>query len=175
MKTATILIMVSALALVSAATAVAKDKGAKGSKGASAPGSQRAHPGSSKKETGVKGAPSKGPSVKVHVSIGSDEQKLIQGYVEGFKKPGRSVNGLPPGLARNVARGGELPPGWQKKCVQGAIMPVEIFKLCHPLPRELVVKLPAPPPGTILVAIDGSVVRLHKETHEIHAVFDVRL
>jgi hypothetical protein len=78
-------------------------------------------------------------------------------------------------LAKKVARGGDLPPGWQKKCVPGWIMPIEIFHHCHPLPHAILVKLPAPPPGTVLVAIDGRVMRVHKESREVHAVFEVRL
>jgi hypothetical protein len=52
-------------------------------------------------------------------------------------------------------------------------MPVKIFEQCSPLPTEIVVKLPTPPPGTILVAIDGKVVRLTRATLEILDVFDV--
>ncbi len=81
---------------------------------------------------------------------------------------------MPPGLAKKVARGGELPPGWQKKCVKGEILPVEVTKQCHPLPPEVVVKLPPPPAGTILITVDGKVVRLLEATREILDVFEVR-
>jgi len=38
----------------------------------------------------------------------------------------------------------------------------------------LIVKLPPPPTGTIMVAIDGKIVRLAKATREILDVFDIR-
>lgn len=90
-------------------------------------------------------------------------------------KPGKKPKGLPPGLAKKVERGGKLPPSWEKKCIQGEIMPPEVFKACKPLPKEVIVKLPPPPPGTILVAIEGKVARLMKATHEILDVFDLPL
>jgi len=80
---------------------------------------------------------------------------------------------LPPGLARKVARGETLPPGWQKKVVKGEILPVEVYRECHPLPSEVVVKLPPPPAGTVLVTIEGKVVRLLQATREILDVFEV--
>ena len=66
-----------------------------------------------------------------------------------------------------------MPPGWEKKCVPGATMPKEVYEECHRLPKDVVVKLPPPPPGTILVTIDGKVVRLVKATLEILDVFNV--
>jgi hypothetical protein len=52
-------------------------------------------------------------------------------------------------------------------------MPVEVYQECHSLPRELVVKLPPAPRGTILLAVDGKVVRLMQATREILDVFEV--
>jgi len=115
-------------------------------------------------------------SIHAKVVFSPSERDIIHTYVKSCtvaEGPGKKPKGLPPGLAKKVARGGELPPGWQKKCVRGQIMPKEVFKVCHPLPRELVVKLPPPPPGTILVTIEGKVVRLAKATLEILDVFDV--
>jgi len=121
----------------------------------------------------VKASPAKQPLVSV--TIGAPERDVIRAYVRTCVEApkGKKAKGLPPGLAKKVAAGGELPPGWQKKCVRGQILPVEVHKHCQPLPAEIVVKLPAPPAGTILVAIDGKVVRLAKATREILDVFDV--
>ena len=119
----------------------------------------------------------KEPWVKVEASISVREREVIQDYVSSYSKPekhGRRAKGLPPGLAKKAARGGELPPGWQKKCVKGEILPVEVTKQCHPLPPEVVVKLPPPPAGTILITVDGKVVRLLEATREILDVFEVR-
>lgn len=117
----------------------------------------------------------KEPWVGIDVTIGAPERELIQGYVQTNIRSvkGKKAKGLPPGLAKKVARGGQLPPGWQKKCVRGEIMPQEVYKHCHPLPKELVIKLPPSPVGTILVTVHGKVVRLAKATREILDVFDV--
>lgn len=118
----------------------------------------------------------KEPIIGVKVVITEQEREVIQNYVKSVSvpaKPGKKAKGLPPGLAKKVARGGELPPGWEKKSVPGTIMPAEVYKVCHPLPKEVVVKLPVPPAGTILVTVDGKVVRLVKATLEILDVFDV--
>ena len=117
----------------------------------------------------------KEPWLNVNVTIGSPEREAIRAYVHSCSvaTPGKKAKGLPPGLAKKVAAGGELPPGWQKKCVRGEVLPAVVFKHCHPLPHEILVKLPPPPHGTIMVAIDGKIVRLAKATHEILDVFDL--
>jgi hypothetical protein len=113
------------------------------------------------------------PWVSVNVRIGDPEREVIRTYVASQNPPSKKGKALPPGLAKKVARGGSLPPGWQKKCVRGEIMPPEVYRQCHPLPQEVVVKLPPPPPGTILVTVHGKIVRLIKASHEILDVFDV--
>ena len=118
------------------------------------------------------------PWVKVDVAIAPREREIIQNHVtvvQDAEVHAHSPRGLPPGLARKRARGRELPPGWQKKVVVGLPMPEEVFKVCQPLPQEVVVKLPPPPAGTILVRVEGKVVRLLEGTREILDVFDVRL
>ena len=124
-------------------------------------------------------APARGkePLIKVGVVISPHERELIQGYV-AEKTRGkmfwRRSRHLPPGLSRKVERGWELPPGWQKKCVRGERLAPEVYGHCRPLPPELVVKLPPPPPDTVMVAVSGKVVRLLNATHEILDVLDVR-
>jgi hypothetical protein len=121
----------------------------------------------------------------VHVTINPRERDIIREYVVrtkskhgGSDHPGQGKGkgnnkGLPPGLAKKVERGHDLPPGWQRKCVPGQVMPAEIYQRCEPLPQEVVVKLPAPPPGTIIVTLEGKAVRLMQATLEILDVFDV--
>jgi hypothetical protein len=119
----------------------------------------------------------KEPWVNANVAISDGERQVIQSYVHDCQqgeKAGRKGKRLPPGLAKKVARGGDLPPGWQKKCAKGEVLPVEVYNHCHSLPSEVVVKLPPPPPGTILVTIGGKVVRLAKATREILDVFEVK-
>lgn len=124
-------------------------------------------PGDSKKE----------PWVGVTITAG--EQEMIRSYVKSFEEPpvklDKKPRSLPPGLQKKLDRGGSLPPGWEKKLIKSQIMPVEVYKECHPLPPELVVKLPPPPKGVITVTIEGKVVRLLEATREILDVFDVRL
>lgn len=104
------------------------------------------------------------------------ERARIREYAQDYGDNGHGKSrSLPPGLAKKVARGEQLPPGWQKKCVAGQTLPPEIFEQCHPLPPELVVKLPPAPEPTITVAIGGKVVRLLQATREILDVFDVHV
>jgi hypothetical protein len=106
------------------------------------------------------------------------EREVIRGYLRGGGDKhehgkGKKGKGLPPGLAKKVARGGDLPPGWEKKCVRGERMSPEVYKQCEPLPQDVVVQLPPPPPGTIVVTLPGKAVRLAQATLEILDVFDV--
>jgi len=117
----------------------------------------------------------KGGSAEIKVVISSNERDVIHNYVTACltpAKPGKKAKGLPPGLAKKVARGGSLPPGWQKKFIVGEIIPPDVFKVCVPLPREVRAKLPPQPSGTVLVAIDGKVARVHKDSHKIIDVFE---
>jgi hypothetical protein len=114
--------------------------------------------------------------LEAKMDISANEREVLKAYVKSYNAAaghGQSPKVLPPGLAKKVARGGDLPPGWQKKCVRGEILPLEVFKHCHPLPREVSVKLPPAPQGTVMVAIEGKVVRLAKADHEILDVFDL--
>jgi hypothetical protein len=113
--------------------------------------------------------------VNVGVTISTPERVVIRQYVEREGQSVRADNGkkLPPGLAKKLVNGSDLPPGWQKKCVRGEVMPRLVYDSCHPLPKELIEKLPPQPPGTILVAVEGKVVRLAKATREILDVFGI--
>ena len=169
MKTKTFFVLTAAGFLFTIAPAIAKDKG-RGHKDDTA-----SSPAADAKNKNAE-ADHKEPWVNVNVTIGNAEKEQIREYVRNCETPykGKKNKGLPPGLAKKVARGGELPPGWQKKCVRGEILPEPVFKAAHPLPHELIVKLPPPPVGTITVAIDGKIVRLAKATREILDVFDIR-
>lgn len=118
------------------------------------------------------------PWLKVDVSITPHERKIIQTYVDNCcdsRLAPKKQKSLPPGLAKKVARGGRLPPGWQRKCAQGEVLPVEVYRQSYPLPPEVLVTLPPPPPGTILVAVSGKIIRVLHATREILDVFDVHL
>lgn len=119
----------------------------------------------------------------VEVVITAREREIIERYVRSCeneerdhphgKRKGWRGRGLPPGLAKKVDQGRPLPPGWERGLVKGAIMPVEIYQQCHSLPAEVVVQLPPMPSGTIIVAVDGRIVRLIQATRMILDVFEV--
>jgi len=86
---------------------------------------------------------------------------------------GKPMKSLPPGLRKKVERGGELPPGWQKKVARGEVMDAQVYAHSRPFPPELVRRLPPPPRGTIVVTVEGKVVRLMEATMTILDVFDL--
>jgi hypothetical protein len=112
----------------------------------------------------------------LNVEIIPTEREIIRNYiVQWQEKEGKGkeqkVRSLPPGLAKKVARGGELPPGWQKKIARGEVVSDSIFKEMRRLPEEIILKLPKQPKGTVLMAVDGKVVRLAEATKTILDVF----
>ena len=75
-----------------------------------------------------------------------------------FAKHGNE--GLPPGLAKNVARGKPLPPGWQKKLSRGDVLDSDIYargKLVVPLGKD----------GSITIEVEGTLIKLEERTREI--------
>ena len=67
-----------------------------------------------------------------------------------------------------------LPPGWQKKIARGEVLPQTVYAQAQPLPEVVIRKLPPPPAGTILVTLDGKVVRLLEATRTIVDVFELK-
>jgi hypothetical protein len=89
------------------------------------------------------------------------------------KKPS-SDKALPPGRAKKAARKAKLPPGWQKKIARGAVLPQTLYAQAQPLPEVVLRKLPPPPAGTLLVFLDGKVLRLLEATRTIVDVFELK-
>ena len=69
---------------------------------------------------------------------------------KGKKKP----KGLPPGIARNLARGKALPPGIAKQV----------------LPQNLIALLPPTPHGFERIVVDGKVLLVEVATRVIHDI-----
>jgi hypothetical protein len=113
------------------------------------------------------------PDSRRDFGINDSEREIIHRHFADQEGHGKKGKDLPPGLAKKEARGGKLPPGWEKRMVKGETVPPEVYQQCQPLPRELQIKLPAPPVGTITVTVGGKVARLAEATHEILDVFDV--
>ena len=73
-----------------------------------------------------------------------------------------------------AARGAKLPPGWQKKIARGAVLPQTVYAQAQPLPEVVIRTLPPPPAGTMLVTLDGKVLRLLEATRTIVDVFELK-
>jgi hypothetical protein len=80
-----------------------------------------------------------------------------------FKAHPDDLRQLPPGLAKQ----GKVPPGWQKKLAVGRPVPADLWEIRVPLPRDILVKLPPPPPGVVLVRIHDQVLKVREHTHEV--------
>ena len=106
------------------------------------------------------------------------EKEIVKQYLVDMravqsKKP-KPDKTPPPGLAKKVARGDKLPPGWQKKIARGEVLPPTVYAQAQPLPEVVIRKLPPPPAGTILVTLDGKVVRLLEATRTIVDVVELK-
>ena len=107
-----------------------------------------------------------------------EQQEIIKYYEtapqaapEGYK--GKKTKDIPWGLQKKMARGGGLPPGWQKKVAKGEVLCPKVYQHATPLPEELTMKLPPAPDGTVLVKVEGKVIRLYEATRTILDVFDI--
>jgi hypothetical protein len=94
----------------------------------------------------------------IHVVISPEEIRIIREYYtrESQEQPKARAQsgGLPPGIAKNLARGKPLPPGIAKRA----------------LPDGLERQLPPPPKGYERVVLDGRVLLVEIATQVIHDV-----
>ena len=96
----------------------------------------------------------------ISVEFSDEEIRIIHAWYRDHESSGGRGNGkgkqkgLPPGIAKNLARGKPLPPGIAKQ---------------H-LPDGLVHSLPAPPRGYERVIIDGKVLLVEIATQVIHDI-----
>lgn len=87
--------------------------------------------------------------------------------------PQRDYRELPPGLAKKARQGRPLPPGWQKKLRRGQPMDAVVLGHARPLPVTIIEQLPPQPEGTILVDVDGRIVRLYEATRTIIDILEL--
>ncbi|MCK4974060.1 MAG: hypothetical protein KAR81_02315, partial [Sulfurimonas sp.] len=69
------------------------------------------------------------------------------------------------GMQKKLDRGGELPPGWQKKLIKGHTLDREVYRqgrIVKDLNRR----------GEITIEVDNRLIRLHQATMEIIDVFN---
>lgn len=138
-----------------------------------------------KKETTPVPAPTQGPARTEDPATGRsrftpEEMVTIRTYFRSGPvpapaepPPGKNMKTVPPGLQKKVERGGELPPGWQKKLARGEVLDARVYAQSRPLPSELLKRLPPQPGGTVVITVEGKVVRLVEATLTILDVFDL--
>jgi hypothetical protein len=116
-----------------------------------------------------KGGKHEGPSAAEHApgKNGHGQPKFSGGerdhIVAYFNANPSARQQLPPGLAKQ----NKIPPGWQKKIAPGQRIPDDIWVHRVPLPHEILVQLPPPPPGVIHVRIHDHVLKVVEKTHEV--------
>ena len=99
-----------------------------------------------------------------------EERRAIEDYYRGIndkKKP--KTKGLPPGLAK---RGGDLPPGLQKKLERDGQLPPGLQKRMEPLPVDLDRRLPRLPENWERVVVERDVILLDRRTNRILDVME---
>jgi hypothetical protein len=107
------------------------------------------------------------------VEISSSERETIKRYFQQSPHKVKKHKTLPPGLQKKVARGKGLPPGWQMKIARGEVLDAEVWRHATHIPYELARRLPPAPEGTVLIKVEGKIIRLYEATRIILDVFDI--
>ena len=96
--------------------------------------------------------------VSVDIRFGKDEISIIRDYYDDLgrkdRKDKHAGRGLPPGIAKNLARGKALPPGIAKQS----------------LPADLVRRLPDVPDGHERIIVDGKVLLVEVATQVVRDI-----
>lgn len=96
-----------------------------------------------------------------------EERRLIEQYYRRGKKS--KARGLPPGLAK---RGGNLPPGLQKKLERNGELPPGLQKRIEPLPVDLDRQLPRLPEYWERVIVERDIILIDRRTNRILDIID---
>jgi len=91
-----------------------------------------------------------------------EERRIIEEYYHRGKKS--KAKGLPPGLAK---RGGNLPPGLQKKLERDGQLPPGLQKRLEPLPSDLSHRLPRLPEHWERVIVERDIVLIDRRSNRI--------
>jgi hypothetical protein len=145
MKHSKVVVLMLALALASSAALAEKGGKDKGGKHADQSAAERA-PGKDKEHGAA--------------TFSQKERTAIDSY---FSAHPAARQQLPPGLAKK----NKIPPGWEKKLRPGYRIPDDVWIHHVPLPHELLLKLPPPPPGAVLVRIHDRILKVREKTHEV--------
>jgi hypothetical protein len=98
--------------------------------------------------------PQASTTVGVEVVFSEDEIRIIRAYYETHSTDSRKGKGLPPGIAKNLARGKPLPPGIAKQF----------------LPYDLRRELPPPPDGYERIVVAGKVLLVELATQIVRDI-----
>ncbi len=94
-----------------------------------------------------------------------EERRAIEDYYrKKDDKKKKSKKGLPPGLAK---RGGNLPPGLQKKLERDGQLPPGLQKRMEPLPVDLDRRLPRLPDNWQRVVVERDIILIDRRTNRI--------
>ena len=94
-----------------------------------------------------------------------EERRAIEDYYrKKDDKKKKSKKGLPPGLAK---RGGNLPPGLQKKLERDGQLPPGLQKRMEPLPVDLDRRLPRLPDKWQRVVVERDIILIDRRTNRI--------
>ena len=93
-----------------------------------------------------------------------EERRAIEDYYRRIDDKKKPKKGLPPGLAK---RGGNLPPGLQKKLERDGQLPPGLQKRVEPLPVDLERRLPRLPENWQRVVIERDVILIDQRTNRI--------
>jgi len=94
-----------------------------------------------------------------------EERRTIEEYYrKADDKKNKAKKGLPPGLAK---RGGNLPPGLQKKLERDGQLPPGLQKRVQPLPVDLDRRLPRLPETWERVVVERDVILIDRRTNRI--------
>jgi len=108
----------------------------------------------------VTGMQARAADIGVSVRFSDDEVRIIEAWYSEHDSGARHANGnrhskgLPPGIAKNLARGKALPPGIARQY----------------LPEGLLHTLPPPPRGYERIIVDGKVLLVEIATQVIHDI-----
>ena len=91
-----------------------------------------------------------------HFDKGHERDSVREWYDEHEQQ-----NNLPPGLAKKD----RLPPGLEKQLERRGTLPPGLQSRLQPVPRDLEVRLPPPPPDCTHVLIGGHIVLLNQRTN----------
>jgi hypothetical protein len=92
----------------------------------------------------------------------AEERRIIEEYYHQGSKSKKK--GLPPGLAK---RGGDLPPGLQKKLDRDGRLPPGLQKRLEPLPVDLDRRLPRLPDKWERMTLEHDVILIDRRTERI--------